>query len=105
MNNIMGPGPWNIFLLREDIKNLPIMEARNRYLQEQLLFENYISALNTISALNVLSAAAGAGGPLPSGSGGGDDPGRETRLLTTEGGDNIVAERGFSPTEEYFIIA
>lgn len=104
MSNIMGPGPWNIFLLREDIKNLPIMEARNRYLQEQLLFENYVSALNTISTLNVLTAAAGAGGPLPSGSGG-DDPGRVTRLLTTEGGDNIIAERGVSPSEEYFIIA
>ena len=64
---IETPGEWLIFLQREDIKSLPIMEARKKYMQEQLLFEAYENNLNTINTINTTtsapaSAAAGGGG-------------------------------------------
>jgi len=64
---IETPGEWLVFLQREDIKGLPIMEARKRYMQEQLLFEGYINNVNTVNTINSTtsapaSAAAGGGG-------------------------------------------
>jgi len=67
---IQPPGEWLVFLQRKDIKGLPIMEARKRYMQEQLLFENYYSNLQTLNTVNTVSpsvassaAAGGGGGP------------------------------------------
>ena len=79
---IQPPGEWLVFLQRKDIKGLPIMEARKRYMQEQLLFENYYSNLQTLNTVNTVSpsvasaaAAGGGGGPKrsidPSGARGG----------------------------------
>lgn len=60
---IYHPGPWKAFQDRRDVKGLPLMEARKKYLEEQILFENYVSSLQT---LNTLSPSVGAaGGPLP----------------------------------------
>lgn len=64
---VEAPGEWLIFLQRKDIKSLPIMEARKRYMQEQLLFEAYENNLNTVNTVNSTtsapaSAAAGGGG-------------------------------------------
>jgi len=66
---IYQPEPWPQFVKRKDIKGLPLMEQRKKYMQEQLLFENYLSTLNTLNTVSpsVSSAAAsGGGGPKPS---------------------------------------
>ncbi len=70
---IYQPEPWPQFVKRKDIKGLPLMEQRKKYMQEQILFENYLSTLNTLNTVSpsVSSAASGGGGPLP---GGGNDP-------------------------------
>lgn len=65
-----GPGTWQSFLKRKDNVGLTIMEARQKYLKEQLLFEGYISQLNTLSTVSTAAAGA-AGGPAPSTGGGG----------------------------------
>jgi len=68
---INDPGPWQWFVKRRDNVNLPIMEVRRKYMQEQLLFENYLSTLNTVNTVSTAAAGA-AGGPAPStGDGGG----------------------------------
>ena len=64
---IETPGEWLVFLQRKDIKGLPIMEAKKRYMQEQSLFEAYENNLSTVSTVNSTtaapaSAAAGGGG-------------------------------------------
>lgn len=46
------------------------MEQRKKYMQEQLLFENYLSTLNTVNTVSTAAAGA-AGGPAPSTGGGG----------------------------------
>ena len=60
---IYDPGPWKAFLGRKDIKGLPIMEAKKKYVEEQLLFENYLNTLNTVNTVNTVSpASAGVAG-------------------------------------------
>ena len=34
--NTQDPGNWSLFLKRKDIKDLPLMEAKRKYLKEQL---------------------------------------------------------------------
>jgi len=65
---IYQPEPWPQFRKRKDIVSLPLMEQRKKYMQEQLLFENYLSTLNTLNTVSpsVSSAASGGGGPKPS---------------------------------------
>ena len=64
---IYQPEPWPQFRKRKDIVSLPLMEQRKKYMQEQLLFENYLSTLNTVNTVSTAAAGA-AGGPssLPS---------------------------------------
>ena len=38
-----GPGNWQNFVKRSDIKNLPVLEQKRKYLTEQLQFEDFIS--------------------------------------------------------------
>jgi len=60
---IYDPGPWKAFLGRKDIKGLPIMEAKKKYVEEQLLFESYLNTLNTVNTVNTVSpASAGVAG-------------------------------------------
>jgi len=65
-----GPGTWQSFLKRKDNVGLTIMEMRQKYLKEQLLFESYFQTLNTTSTVSTAAAGA-AGGPAPSTGGGG----------------------------------
>ena len=69
---IYQPEPWPQFVKRKDIIALPLMEQRKKFMQETILFENYLSTLNTVNTVNssvASSAAAGGGGPLPGGGG------------------------------------
>jgi len=63
MNYVNHPGSWQSYLLRGDNVGLPLMEVRDKYLQEQLLFENYMSFVQQQQLL--MSNASGGGGPLP----------------------------------------
>lgn len=40
---VNNPGPWQHYVNRPDNKGLPLMEIKNKYMREQLLFEQYIS--------------------------------------------------------------
>jgi hypothetical protein len=40
---VNNPGPWQYYVNRPDNKNLPIMEVKDKYMREQLLFEQYVS--------------------------------------------------------------
>ncbi len=62
------PGPWQSFTKRKDNMGLSVMEMKQKYTKEQLLFEGYLQQLNIV---NTLSTGA-AGGPAPSTGGGGN---------------------------------
>jgi len=53
MNYVNHPGSWQSYLLRGDNVGLPLMEVRDKYLQEQLLFENYMSFVQQQQLFNV----------------------------------------------------
>jgi hypothetical protein len=57
------PGPWQSFLNRPDNKGLSLMEVKNKYMQEQLLFENYMSFQHQQQLM--MSNISTGGGPLP----------------------------------------
>ena len=77
---IYQPEPWPQFVKRKDIKGLPLMEQRKKFLEEQILFENYLSTLNTVNTVSTVSAGA-AGGPAP-GSGGSAPPQIKVKIDT-----------------------
>jgi len=56
------PGPWQYFINRSDNVGRPLMEVRDKYLQEQLLFENYMSFVQQQQML--MAQSTGGGGPL-----------------------------------------
>lgn len=88
---VNDPGPWQWYVKRPDNVGLPLMEVKRKYMQEQLLFENYISTLNTLNTVSTAAAGA-AGGPAP---GGGDGPDNTpAKEILTESGDAILAENG-----------
>ena len=58
------PGPWQFYVNRPDNKGLPIMEIRDKYLREQLIFEQQLSFLQQQQML--MSNASGGGGVFPS---------------------------------------
>lgn len=57
------PGPWQYYLNRPDNVGKPLMEVRDKYLQEQLLYENYMS-FQMQQQLIMSNASAGGGKPL-----------------------------------------
>ncbi len=61
------PGPWQSFTRRKDNIGLSVMEVKQKWMKEQLLFESYLNTLSTVST----AAAGAAGGPAPSTGGGG----------------------------------
>ena len=67
---IYQPDPWPKFVKRKDIIGLPLMEQRRKFMEEQILFENYVSSINTVNTVSTAAAGA-AGGPAPSTGGGG----------------------------------
>ena len=66
---IYQPEPWPQFVKRKDIIGLPLMEQRRKFMEEQILFENYVSSINTVNTVS--TAAAGAAGGPASNTGGG----------------------------------
>ena len=55
------PGPWQYFVTRPDNVGKPLMEVRDKYLHEQLLYENYMSFAQQQQML--MAQSAGGGGP------------------------------------------
>ena len=43
MLTLNHPGPWHMYVKRPDNIGLLVMEVRNKYLQEQLNYENQLS--------------------------------------------------------------
>ena len=66
---IYQPESWPKFVKRKDIIGLPLMEQRRKFMEEQILFENYVSSVNTVNTVSTAAAGA-AGGPAPSTGGG-----------------------------------
>ena len=54
------PGLWQYYVNRPDNKGLPLMEIKNKYMREQLLFEQYMSF--QIQQQMLLSQNASGGG-------------------------------------------
>ena len=63
---IYDPGPWKAFLDRKDNIGVPLMEVRKKYMEEQLLFENYMSSLQQLDTLHTLNPLSSAPGSAPS---------------------------------------
>ena len=40
---VNNPGPWQYYINRPDNRGLPLMEIKDKYMREQLLFEQYVS--------------------------------------------------------------
>ena len=60
---IYDPGPWPQYIKKRENIGVPLMEVRKKYMEEQLLFENYMShlqQLDTLHTINPLSSAPGA---------------------------------------------
>lgn len=72
---IYDPGPWKAFVDRRDNKGLPLMEVRKKYMEEQLLFENYMSHLQQLDTLHTLNPLASAPSSAPSAAYGRDEDG------------------------------
>ncbi len=102
---VNDPGPWKWYVKRPDNVGLPIMEVRRKYMQEQILFENYISTLNTVSTVSTAAAGA-AGGPLPDTGGGGNtnfplDDDTFFDALEEYVDDQAAAEAKYGPIEQW----
>ena len=76
------PGSWKQFMTRSDNRNLPIMEARQKYLKEQLEFENQYSTYMMWQNMN--RSQGGPSGTTPAST-------PEVEMLT-ESGDVLVTE-------------
>ena len=53
------PGPWQYYVNRQDNVGLSIMEVKDKYMREQLLFEQQ---MNFIYQQQMLSSMAASGG-------------------------------------------
>jgi surface protein len=97
---IYQPEPWPQFVKRKDIAPLPLMEQRRKHMEEQMLFENYVSSVNTMSTLN----AGAAGGPAP-GSGGPSYKALNNANFTTVVAswftDQVVTEEEYGPIAQW----
>ena len=58
---IYQPEPWPQYLKRKDNVGVPLMEVRKKYLEEQILFENYVSQLQLLNTMNTLNSLASPG--------------------------------------------
>lgn len=54
------PGPWHLYLKRPDNQGLHILEVKQKYLQEQINYENQLS--QAIHMQNMLSLQPKGGG-------------------------------------------
>lgn len=92
-----GPGPWQAFLKRPDNIGLSIIEAKQKYLQEQLLFEQQISYLQLWNSLSPTAPGAGPGGGGRKKETPATTPAEE---LLTENNEVLLTEDGFDLTTE-----
>ena len=60
---IYQPEPWSQYLKKKEYIGVPLMEVRKKYMEEQLLFENYISYLQPLNTLSPISTPS-SGGPV-----------------------------------------
>ena len=58
------PGPWQYYVNRPDNIGLPIMEIKDKYMREQLLFEQQYN----LHIQQNMSFNSQGGGPMPTGS-------------------------------------
>ena len=88
-----GPGPWQAFLKRPDNVGLSIMKAKQKYLNEQLIFEeqmSYLQLWNTQNTMSPTAPGASAAGGAPS-----DSPASTPeKEILTEDDRAILAEDG-----------
>ena len=61
------PGPWQYYVNRQDNVGLSIMEVKDKYMREQLLFEQQMNFMHHQQM--IMSQQSSGGGRLPSGSG------------------------------------
>ena len=81
------PGSWKEFMSRPANKDLPIMEARQKYLREQLEYENQLSTYLSWNRRNTAQGTARqVSNPAPT---------PEVEMLT-EGGDEMITEDNFN---------
>jgi hypothetical protein len=92
-----GPGPWQAFLKRPDNTRLSIMEAKQKYLNEQLLFEEQMSYLQLWNTQNTTSPTA-PGGSAAGGPGAGSPADTPEEELLTENNEALLTEDGFNLT-------
>jgi len=57
-----NPGPWQYFINRHDNIGLPIMEVKDKYMREQLLFEQQMNFIYQQQIIR--SQISSGGGPL-----------------------------------------
>ena len=93
---------WKKFVLRSDIKNLPLEEQRRKFLQEQLYHDNLISEQRQRQYefyMSQMESNGGPGGGSPgsangndgtNGTGGGMGSPNSTDSTARQGGDGIV---------------
>ena len=62
-----NPGPWQYYVNRQDNVGLSIMEVKDKYMREQLLFEQQMNFIHQQQM--IMSQQSSGGGRLPSGSG------------------------------------
>lgn len=65
-SNAADPGNWQSFVLREDVRTLPVSEQRRRYLTEQLQFEDFLAQQRFLqsNSLNQLNNQLHQGGNI-----------------------------------------
>ena len=61
-NSSEGPGIWQIFTKRSDIRDLPVEEQRKKYLTEQLQFEDFISQQRYLQQVAIYQQTQAQGG-------------------------------------------
>ena len=54
-SNAADPGNWQSFVLREDVRTLPVSEQRRRYLTEQLQFEDFLAQQRYLQSMSLNS--------------------------------------------------
>ena len=88
-----GPGPWQAFLGRPDNVGLSIMEAKQKYLNEQLLFEEQMSYLQVWNTQNTMSPTA-PGASAAGGAASGGPASTPEKEILTEDERALLAEDG-----------
>ena len=54
-SNASDPGNWQSFVLREDVRTLPVTEQRRKYLTEQLQFEDFLAQQRYLQSMSLNS--------------------------------------------------